>query len=92
VLSNWNAVFGGEFWLFWWPTEVSSENDFTEFPMRPPVGGGQVSMLGKEIREKLEGNTLKNIPMSIEELRKQEECNYEGVIFYYLNKPYQLVK
>lgn len=35
--TNLNIVFGGDYWLFWWPSEVKSNNDFTEYPMRPPV-------------------------------------------------------
>lgn len=29
IFTNFNIVFGGDYWLFWWPGEIKSENDFT---------------------------------------------------------------
>lgn len=29
ALTNLNIVFGGDYWLFWWPSPIRSSNDFT---------------------------------------------------------------
>lgn len=29
ALTNINTVFGGDYWLFWWPNPIRSNNDFT---------------------------------------------------------------
>lgn len=50
-LSNLNSIFGGDYWLFWWPGEVKSNNDFTEFPMRPPVTAAQIKQLPARIQK-----------------------------------------
>jgi hypothetical protein len=92
LLSNLNSVFNGDYWLFWWPTPITSDNDFTEFPMRPPVIHPEIKALHPDIQNKLEDPNVRAIPHSIEELRRKEENKYERVIFYYLNKPYQLAK
>lgn len=52
----------------------------------------QITTLPPRITKLLEDPLVKLIPQTIEELRKQEESKYEGVIFFYLNKPYQLTK
>lgn len=37
LFTNLNTIFGGDYWLFWFPTEIKSDCDFTEYPMRPHV-------------------------------------------------------
>ena len=29
ILSNFNSVFGGDYWWFWWPSETTTDHDFT---------------------------------------------------------------
>ena len=29
VFSNYNSIFDGDYWLFWWPSEILTSNDGT---------------------------------------------------------------
>lgn len=51
--TNLNNIFGGDYWLFWWPTPIKSENDFTEYPMRPPVTNAQFKTLPEQVQKQL---------------------------------------
>ncbi len=37
VFTNLNYVFDNDKWLFWWPTEIITENDASDYPMVPEV-------------------------------------------------------
>ena len=45
ILSNFNSIFNGDYWLFWLPLKIINENDGTEFPMIPPVTQDDIKSL-----------------------------------------------
>ena len=86
--SNINSVFNGDYWAFWWPSEITHYNDGTQFPMKPALTISNLKDLPLNIQKQLKYGF--DIPDTIDELLEKHRSEYEGAVLVYMGKEYTL--
>lgn len=70
LFSNYNSIFNGDYWLFWWPSEIITLSDGSDFPMIPAVTSEEIRNLPEKVQYDLKDVVCKSIPENMEKLRE----------------------